>query len=149
MTNPNQPTAKPGGNYVGGNAEGEQKHNYDAGAEPVVAHPEPRVAPEPKVNTNIAEDIRKGAEAPNAVVEKAVKEEPAKPERKFAKQVEYGTVHDPMVKARVTKKGADKISTGRHEPGLGDEYFAAGEIIDVLKTTADDLEDRGFVEIQD
>ena len=33
------------------------------------------------------------------------------------------------MRCRVTRRGADKISTGRHEPMLGDETYAEGEVI--------------------
>lgn len=68
--------------------------------------------------------------------------------RKTAKEMALAPPEDPVVSVRVTKRGADKISTGKHYPDLGDEFYAQGEVFEVAKSTADILEDRGFVEIQ-
>ena len=68
--------------------------------------------------------------------------------RKTAKEMALAPPEDPVVSVRVTKLGADRISTGKHYPDLGDEFYAQGEVFEVAKSTADILEDRGFVEIQ-
>lgn len=68
--------------------------------------------------------------------------------RKTAKEMALAPPEDPVVSVRVTKRGADRISTGKHYPDLGDEFYAQGEVFEVAKSTADILEDRGFVEIQ-
>jgi hypothetical protein len=54
---------------------------------------------------------------------------------------------DAMVTVRVLPKGADKISTGRHYPGIGEIHYEKGETFPIAATTAKELEDRGFVEI--
>lgn len=69
--------------------------------------------------------------------------------RKTAKEVAAVPLEaEPIVKARVTKMGGDKISTGQHLPQLGDELYAFGEVIELQKSNAEALEARGFVEIQ-
>lgn len=51
------------------------------------------------------------------------------------------------VVCRVLKAGDAKISKGVH--GLnGEEYFAKGDEFATEKTIADNLEDRGFIEVQ-
>lgn len=64
------------------------------------------------------------AEAPAYVP--ATPEAP-RPERKFAKSLAAPVEAERMVTVRVTRRGADRIATGRHEPMLGDEYYAEGE----------------------
>lgn len=54
-----------------------------------------------------------------------------------------------MVTARVTKKGDGRISTGDHAAGLGDLTHDRGEILTLPEATALELEERGFVEIED
>ena len=83
--------------------------------------------------------------APEGAIEKP------KVERKFAKQAVAAAPivsDDPEVSVRVLKAGADKISTGTHVKDLGDELYAAGEVFDIAKSIADDLEARGYVETQ-
>lgn len=155
MTAPNH--SAPAGNFVGGKETVEKKtdpapkENFDAGSEPLRSHPEPRVNTGVQTTVSGKEQakVNEETEFQNALVEKDVTAQAQKPQRKFAKQVSEGVQHDPTVQARVTKKGADKISTGRHEPQIGDEYYAQGEIITITKSNAEELEDRGFVEIQD
>ncbi len=55
-------------------------------------------------------------------------EAPEAPKRKFARDLDP-KAPDPLVRCRITRRGGDKISTGRHEPMLGDEKYAEGEII--------------------
>jgi hypothetical protein len=66
-------------------------------------------------------------DAENAVVESAQVEAARAPKRKFAKQLSEAPALDPMVKCRVTSRGADRISTGKHLDVLGDEKYAEGE----------------------
>ncbi len=54
-----------------------------------------------------------------------------------------------MVMCRVTKKGDNKISKGIHEPGKGDKRYAWRDNVMVDRKIAAELEDRGFVEIED
>lgn len=54
-----------------------------------------------------------------------------------------------MVTVRITKKGDGKVSNGNHIATLGDEYFDTGETPMLPRDTAEALEERGFVEIQD
>jgi hypothetical protein len=53
------------------------------------------------------------------------------------------------VTVRVTKKGDNKISKGIHVPGVGDLKHSKGTELLIGLQVARELEDRGFVEIQD
>lgn len=53
------------------------------------------------------------------------------------------------VTVRVTKKGDGKLSKGIHVPGVGDLTHPAGAELRMGKAVAEELEERGFVEIQD
>jgi hypothetical protein len=53
------------------------------------------------------------------------------------------------VEVRVTKKGDNKLSKGIHVPGVGDLRHKHGAVLKMAKHLALELEDRGFVEIQD
>ena len=53
-----------------------------------------------------------------------------------------------MVRVRVTKMGDGKISTGKHDPRGGDEKYEAGEMFAIGKGIADQLEAKGYAEIQ-
>lgn len=44
-----------------------------------------------------------------------------------------------MLRVRVTRRGADRISTGQHDPVEGDILFEAGEEFDVIASVAHDL----------
>lgn len=72
------------------------------------------------------------------------------PKRKFAKQIDIDADAKPIVlkTVRVLPKGADKISTGRHEVQLGDEFYLKGEKFEVEESVALALEERGFVEVE-
>lgn len=82
--------------------------------------------------------------------------EAATPKRKFARDLNP-EAPEPVVCCRVTRRGADKISTGRHEPLLGDETYAEDEVISLPLSIARELQDapdragepRGYVEIID
>lgn len=50
-------------------------------------------------------------------------------------------------RCRVLKNGDGKISKGVHDLN-GEHYYAKGDEFTTEKTIADNLEDRGFVEIQ-
>ncbi|MGH6828607.1 MAG: hypothetical protein ACREFW_06830 [Rhizomicrobium sp.] len=54
---------------------------------------------------------------------------------------------DGIVKVRVTKFGAGKISTGEHVAVAGDTKAKAGDVLDVSPRTARSLEQRGLAEI--
>ena len=79
---------------------------------------------------------------------------PATPKRKFARDLDPAPP-EPVVQCRVTRRGADKISTGRHEPMLGDETYAEGEVFSLPRSLALALQDapdragepRGYIEI--
>jgi hypothetical protein len=76
------------------------------------------------------------------------------PKRKFARELNPEPV-EAKVRCRITRRGADKISTGRHEPMLGDEKYAEGEIVELPLSIALEQQDaldaagqpRGYVEI--
>lgn len=53
------------------------------------------------------------------------------------------------VEIRVTKKGDGKLSKGIHVPGVGDLTHPQGAMLKMSKHIAEELEERGFVEIQD
>lgn len=56
----------------------------------------------------------------------------------------------PTVKVRVTHKGHGLVSMGQHIGGIGEVYYEKGEIIDaMLEPSAEDLQERGLVEIID
>lgn len=54
-----------------------------------------------------------------------------------------------VVTCRVLKNGDGKISMGVHLAGVGDAFYEKGEEFDIERSIADELEDRGFVEIKD
>lgn len=56
----------------------------------------------------------------------------------------------PTVKARITHKGHGLVSMGKHVGGIGEVYFEKGEIVpNMPEPTAEELQERGFVEIVD
>ena len=58
------------------------------------------------------------------------------------------TTSGALVSLRITKFGEGKVSTGRHQAGMGDEFFAAGAVAELPRAIAEGLEARGFGEIQ-
>lgn len=54
---------------------------------------------------------------------------------------------DPIVNVRVLKKGDGKVSTGNHSNRGGEELYEYKDEFPIAKSIADQLEDRGFVEI--
>lgn len=56
-------------------------------------------------------------------------------------------VADPIVNVRVLKKGDGKVSTGAHSNRGGEELYEYGDHFEIPKSIADQLEDRGYVEI--
>lgn len=62
--------------------------------------------------------------------------------RTAAQRNKTSTAPDPtegMVRVRVTRRGADKISTGHHDPVEGDVLYEAGDEFDVIASVAYDL----------
>lgn len=53
-----------------------------------------------------------------------------------------------LVSLRITKFGEGKVSTGRHQAGAGDDFFATGAVTELPRAIAEALEARGFGEIQ-
>jgi hypothetical protein len=53
-----------------------------------------------------------------------------------------------LVSLRITKFGEGRVSTGRHQAGGGDDFFAAGTVTQLPRPIAEALEARGFGEIQ-
>jgi hypothetical protein len=85
--------------------------------------------------------------------EKAAANEDAKRLAKIAalraaKQSSADPLAEPKVTVRITKKGHGKVSMGEHVSGLGDLTYDHGEMPDLPRSMALELEERGFVEIQ-
>ena len=58
----------------------------------------------------------------------------------FKKEIETGPEEaEPTVRVRVTRQGHGKISTGKHDPRDGEEFFAEGEEIELPKSIAEAL----------
>ena len=53
------------------------------------------------------------------------------------------------VKCRITKKGDQKLSKGIHVPGKGDLRYSWKDEVNIDRKAAMELEERGFVEIED
>ncbi|CAB4198906.1 hypothetical protein UFOVP1333_6 [uncultured Caudovirales phage] len=53
------------------------------------------------------------------------------------------------VMCRVTKKGDQKLSKGIHIPGKGDLRYGWKDEVSIDRKAAHELEERGFVEIED
>lgn len=64
------------------------------------------------------------------------------------KQRDEGDYYGKTATVRITKQGDDKVGTGEYIAGIGNLCYAAGEIVEVPLKTAEELEKRGFVEIQ-
>jgi len=58
-------------------------------------------------------------------------------------------IHKDEVMCRITKKGDQKISKGIHVPGKGDLRYGWRDQVSIDRKAAMDLEERGFVEIED
>lgn len=54
---------------------------------------------------------------------------------------------DPIVNVRVLKKGDGKISTGNHSSRGGEELYEFKDEFQIVKSIADQLEERGYIEI--
>lgn len=65
-----------------------------------------------------------------------------------AKLAHTNPVGEPNVKVRVTKMGNGQVSMGEHVNGLGDLTYDHGETPELPLSIAEELEKRGFVEIQ-
>lgn len=52
-----------------------------------------------------------------------------------------------FVEVRILPLGDGKVSTGQHQPGVGDVCYARGQNAKLLPETAAALEKRGFVEV--
>ena len=53
------------------------------------------------------------------------------------------------VLCRVTKKGDQKLSKGVHVPGKGDLRYSWRDTVMIDRRAANELEERGYVEIED
>ena len=65
-----------------------------------------------------------------------------------AKVTSADPIAEPKVKVRVTKKGHGQVSMGEHVGGLGDLTYDHNEEPELPLSMAEELEERGFVEIQ-
>lgn len=104
---------------------------------PVAAMPEPEVSAPPVATT--MEKAAITAEAARAKKVAALR---------AAKVTSADPVAEAKVKVRVTKMGHGKISMGDHVGGLGDLTYDHNEEPELPLSMAQELEDRGFVEIQ-
>lgn len=68
--------------------------------------------------------------------------------RQAAKQAEALKAPE-IVTCRVLKNGDGKVSTGQHVAGIGEVHYEKGETFQTIREIADELETRGFVEIQE
>lgn len=66
-----------------------------------------------------------------------------------ASAADVAAPNDPEVWVRVLKAGDGKISTGEHNPRGGDLLYERDERFKTVKSIADALEERHFVEIVD
>ena len=56
---------------------------------------------------------------------------------------------NPTVSVRILKAGDGKVSNGVHHPRGGDELYEFGDIVELPKDIAEQLEARHLVEIQE
>lgn len=84
------------------------------------------------------EEARKEAEAAESLRKRAAKQ---------AAVAEVVQVAPENVTVRVLKKGHEKISMGVHVPGIGEAHYDHGETFTVALPIAEELEERGYVEI--
>jgi FKBP-type peptidyl-prolyl cis-trans isomerase len=84
-----------------------------------------------------AEDDARERAARQAAAQEAPKERPK------------GRFNAKPVSVRVLKAGDGKVSRGQHIGGVGEDHYERGEVFSVATSIAQELEDRGFVEIQD
>lgn len=83
----------------------------------------------------------------DARLEAAAEEAAKKRAARQAAKVEVAQTEPEKVEVRVLKKGDQKISMGVHVAGIGEAHYEHGETFTVAKPIADELEDRGFVEL--
>lgn len=65
-----------------------------------------------------------------------------------AAQKRVVNLQEDHVDVRVTKMGSGKVSMGIHAAPFGDAYHEQDEALSVPQSVADNLEARGFAEIQ-
>lgn len=83
----------------------------------------------------------------DARLEAAAEEAARKRAARQAAKVEVQQVKPEDVTVRVLKKGDGKISMGVHIAGIGEAHYEAGETFVVSLPIAEELEERGFVEV--
>jgi hypothetical protein len=83
------------------------------------------------------------ARAPAPKVDLELRERAARQAGKALREADPADV----VTARVMKLGDGKISTGQHVPGVGEVHYERGEEFTTARAIAQDLEERGYVEI--
>lgn len=84
------------------------------------------------------EDARNEAAAEEAAKKRAARQ---------AAKTEVAQVAPAKVTVRVLKKGHEKISMGVHVGGIGEAHYEHGETFEVDVPIAEELEERGFVEV--
>jgi len=92
---------------------------------------------------------REAAERARALAEAKTKGIPTKEQRAEEARAMLAKGPKERVTVRVTKFGADKISTGVHVPAIGDVMYEAGATFEHDRELAQALEAQGLVEIED
>lgn len=115
--------------------------------------PAPVVAPVPPAAPAAAPALDQISPAGPTTMEKAAAVDAANRAAKIAalraaKVAGADPATEPLVIARVTKKGHGQVSMGEHINGLGDLTYDHGEMAEFPQSIAQELEERGFVEIQ-
>lgn len=84
------------------------------------------------------EDARNEVAADEAAKKRAARQ---------AAKVEVAQVEPEKVTVRVLKAGNEKISMGVHVAGIGEAHYEHGETFVVALPIAEELEERGYVEV--
>ena len=64
------------------------------------------------------------------------------------KMKDEGDYYGKTATVRITKKGDDLVGTGEYIAGIGNLCYASGEVVELPLRSAEELEERGFAEIQ-
>lgn len=83
------------------------------------------------------------ARSPAPKVDPALREKAARQAGKVLREADPADI----VRCRVMKLGDGKVSTGQHVPGVGEVHYERGEEFTGPRALAQELEERGYVEI--